>query len=139
MSAPADHLGNMDTLPPDSPDSSSASSKKSDNLSNLTSASPPPRENSPEGSEAQINKNHSLPTETVDPMELFSGGQTFSHKSGSRPQSAAKMSMDLPPPRPASHCSQNDSPQCNRPGSNRHAVLPPICPSPKPLKATATF
>ncbi|CAH1782663.1 unnamed protein product, partial [Owenia fusiformis] len=105
---------NMDTLPPASPDSSQASSRTSSSLSNISDQG----YNGPGSEHGGSQENYTeLPTDSMNPMELYSG-------SGSRPGSGSF--------RKGQPGTVDEIPRMNRPGSEKHKVLPPISPSPKP-------
>lgn len=108
---------------PGSSDSSENRSGASSSLSGLTSASDIQRVGSPEAATAaggavepsNTNKGPQLPTEMVNPLELMSdAGKEPQPPSAPRSQSPRPLSQGLR----------------NRPGSNKHKVLPPISPHP---------
>jgi len=127
---------NMDVLPPNSPDSSDAAGADDDSLSNISEAREM-ADRSPEGSERggdgdQVHYDANLPPDTLDRLDLASGSdKNLTGSPGSVPLA----------PRPGSRSGQGSragsrigsamsggslTNRSNRPGSERHPVLPPI-------------
>ena len=114
-------VGNPDALPPNSPDSSDFRTESGSGLSNISEARDAEQEHGvgDSGSEG-FPENLGLPVEALDRITLLSG-------------SPAKNGSSVPlAPRPGSgdrvvsQMSGAYSNRSSRPGSDRHAVLPPI-------------
>ena len=107
--------GNMDALPPASPDSSLSGSTRSDTLSNISEAREiEHRAGSPDHELKGSKDNLKMAHEALERLELLSGSGTKNLSNPSVPLA----------PRPDSQ--QADRPLSGRPGSERHPVLPPI-------------
>ena len=115
---------NMDVLPPNSPDSSDAADNDDDSLSNISEARERAVADSPEGSRGQSEVN--LPPETLDRLELTSGSDKNLSAVGSVPMAPRPGSRSSQGSRAGSGMSGSLTQRSNRPGSERHPVLPPI-------------
>ena len=119
----------MDALPPCSPDSSQSDADSS-GLSNISEAQDMAERtaDSLDGSLQGSHNNLVLPTEALDRIELLSGSasknlsSTHSVPLAPRPNSGGQRPMSGMGSRSGSAMSQ----MSNRPGSDRHPILPPI-------------